>query len=115
MSRSVARHFVPVYGPHTPTSHGPDFFLPYADAKALVCGEEATFVNRATAIRLKKLELPKLRGVSCRMSPALILAFADGQANAVAIVEGWMPNHRAHMKPKQGQHHRKKCERSATQ
>lgn len=90
MHRSVSRQYVPVYGPHTPASLGQDFYLPYVDAKALVVHGEATFINRATAIRLKTLQLPKVRDVSCRMSLALIEANAAGHKWALVIVADWI-------------------------
>jgi hypothetical protein len=95
MHRSASRQYVSVYGPHTPTSLGADFSLPYVDAKALVIYGEASFINRATAIRLKTLQLPKVRDLSCRMSLAVIEANAAGQKFAIAIVAEWKANHEA--------------------
>jgi hypothetical protein len=113
--RISPRQDVPVYGPHTPVSIGPDFYLPYPAAKALLVSDEATAINRASAIRLKKLEAPKVRDASARMSAALVIAYA---AIAVAckrdprrklvnspiaqIVASWQPNHHAFVRSHHG-------------
>lgn len=96
----VSRQFVPVYGPHTPSSRVPDFKLPYADAKALVVHGEAQFIRHATAIRLMTLDLPKFRDASCQMPASVMFAFVaavlalrkrGSSPRIVRMVEAWNP------------------------
>jgi hypothetical protein len=90
MSTRLSKASVPVYRLHQSChSEAPAYYVKREQALHMVRDSAAIFVNRGRAIRLTFERPADLRGESCRMGPATILAYTRGVKRAVAAVEAW--------------------------
>jgi len=94
--------YIPVYWNRTPAKATPDFHISRADAQLLRERGEAFPINRGRALRMRVVQasllpLPTrviIRDSSCYMDEPIILANADGNRYAAAMVQAWADNHR---------------------
>jgi hypothetical protein len=90
---------VPVYWSHTPAKATPDFHISRDDARLLRERGEAFPINRGRALRMRVVQasvtpLPTrimVRDSSCYMDEPIILANANGDRYAAAMVQAWKP------------------------
>lgn len=91
--------YIPVYWNRTPAKATPDFHISRSDALLLRERGEAFPINRGRALRMRVVQtsVPPLptriivRDSSCYMNAPIIMANAEGNRYAAAMVQAWRP------------------------